>query len=251
MNYNEFKNKLLFLNLREIVSGFTTIDKSIWNTIKAVVLDMDGVLVDTEPIHMKSFAIYLDKRGLFYDNEFLQSLIGYSIADNIRMIHRKFYKEQIIDLENDVRERDRIYVDLLRQSDLQPMKGIESLVNTCIKKGLKMALASSSDLEQVDIIIDSLSDMNLRSKLSSIVSGNDVSHRKPNPAIYIKTLENLELRGNQCLAVEDSDAGVSSAKAAGLYCLAVKNPFTQVHIHPQADGILTDVDDLAVIIKSL
>ncbi|MBN2423783.1 MAG: HAD family phosphatase [Calditrichaceae bacterium] len=225
--------------------------KTILPGIKGLILDMDGVLVDTEPIHMKSFAIFLDRLELSYDDGFLQSLIGYSIDENIRVINQKYFKYEKIPVTEGVLQRDRIYVNLLKNTSLQPMNGIKDLIDICSKKNLKLALASSSDREQVDIIIDGLKDLKLRSRLKSIVSGDEVEYKKPQPEIYLKTQNNLGLIGRQCLAIEDSDAGVSSARAAGCYCLALKNPYTKVHKHPQANGFLNSILEITDIFRQI
>ena len=219
--------------------------KELFTQAKAIILDMDGVLVDTEPLHMQAFAIYLEQNGIRYDQSFLQSLIGYSIDNNIRRINRELLKNRQIPVDQGIKERDQIYIRLLKEAHLTPIQGIPELVKKCRAEGKKLALASSSSQEQVDIILEAMAtSFDLRPYLTSIVTGDDVTRKKPAPDIYRKTVENLKLEPGVCLTIEDSFAGIRSARAAGVRVLGLLNPYNDLSTSDEADGLIQSITDL-------
>ena len=223
--------------------------KNLFDKAQAIILDMDGVLVDTEPLHMEAFAQYLNDKHIHHDNAFLQSLIGYSIDDNIRRINQELLKGKSIPVEQGVEERDRIYIRLLKEANLKVMEGIRELVDICMAEHKKLALASSSSREQVDIILQALAEnpdmpLDLRPLLSSVVTGDDVSNKKPAPDIYRQTVKNLNFPAGSCLAIEDSFAGIRSARAAGVRVLGLLNPYNDLRACTETDGLIQSLADL-------
>jgi HAD superfamily hydrolase (TIGR01509 family) len=216
-------------------------------SLQAIVLDMDGVLVDTEPMHVRAFDVFMNEMGIAHTEKDIHGFIGYSIADNVRTINRAFGAN--LDVEEGVRRRDAIYLDMIRNSRLAPLPGIIDLIDYCHNYGILTALASSSSAGQVYAILDNLAghpdyELNLRNFFHSIVTGDDVLQRKPAPDIYRKTLVNLGLEGRVCLAIEDSGAGVRSAKSAGLYCAGLRNHFIPETQLNNADWIISSVSDV-------
>lgn len=230
--------------------------KEIIQSIKAVVLDMDGVLVDTEPIHMESFRLFMEELNISSSKEERHSFIGYSIAQNIKTINQKYLKGREINIDEGVRHRDEIYIKLLKEIKPPPIRGIIDLINHCYNNGIKLALASSSSREQIDIILTNLSD-NPNIKVSpydffrSIVSGDDVARTKPAPDIYKKALNDLGLPGGRCLAIEDSTAGIRSSKSAGLFCFALKNDFADDKKLSEADALIDSISDVVDLLYQL
>ncbi len=217
--------------------------------IEALVLDMDGVLVDTEPLHMEAFRQYLQKLGLPHDDAYIFSFIGISVPDNIRNVFHRFYKnpsEEMI--AQGIRERDAIYLQLLHDTPLHPLLGIRELIDFCQKRNLKIALASSSDREHIVTIFENLKRTSQGTfdpfaTFDLVLSGEDVAQRKPHPAIYQRAIEKLGVAPEKALAIEDSPAGVQSAKEAGLLCLALKSEFIDDKKLVAADALLDSVND--------
>ncbi len=212
--------------------------------IKAVILDMDGVLVDSEPYHVQSFKIMMDELKLNYEDSFVHSFIGHSIESNIQSINEELMQGRELNLAEAVEYRDALYLDLIKQADLKPMSGIYKLIEKCREKNITLALASSSVKKQVDVILTKLSknEWNLNTIFNSIVTGDDVEKRKPEPDIYQKTISNLNIAADQCLAIEDSPAGVKSAKSAGLHCIALKSVFIDSNELKDADLLIDNIN---------
>ncbi|MHB2148789.1 HAD family hydrolase [Calditrichota bacterium LG25] len=218
----------------------------------ALILDMDGVLVDTEPLHMEAFARFLDALKLPYDNDFLYGFIGFSVPDNIRKIYNE--RLNITDetvIQQGIKQRDAIYLKLLESTPLHPLPGIEELVDYCRQKQFKLGVASSSDREQIEVIFKNLKEttqgrFDPQNIFSVTLSGEDVKNRKPDPEIYRKACQLLQEKAENCLTIEDSPAGVSSALAAGLTCIALKSHFvppeklTHAHALIEKIGQVTD-----------
>ncbi len=211
--------------------------------IQALIFDMDGVLVDTEPIHIRSFQIFMDELNLNYDIRYIHGFVGYSIDQNVQRINRDFLQGKEIPLAEGVRRRDAIYLDLLRNTELHPLPGVRELIDFCETNQIALALASSSWKEQVEAILDLLEKEGypLRSKFQSIVHGDHVAHRKPAPDIYLKTASDLKLPAQSCWAIEDSGAGVQSAKAAGVHCIGLETPFISSKALKEADVVVADL----------
>ncbi len=194
--------------------------------IKAVIFDMDGVIVDTEPLHIEAYHIFFKKLNIPGDDELFHSFVGVSIEENIREIVESVLKEDISQAEKRIKQRNDIYVDLLKTRPLEAIDGFNELMDHLHRDNIVTALASSSPWQQIDIITDKLG---IRDKFTVMCSGHDVPATKPAPDIYLKTVNELNLDSSEVIAIEDSVTGLSAAKAAGLSCIALKNPYMDDH----------------------
>jgi len=221
--------------------------------IKAVILDMDGVLVDTEPIHMKAFKIFLEKYKIQTNQDYLISMIGHSVESNFEMLARDYPQFKEKNIHHLVNERNDLYISLIKETPLQPISGITDLIDVCLNNEIQIGLASSSDQAQIDAILESLSnnqnnDVNISGVFNTIVSGDSVKNKKPAADIYKKALEELNIPAQAAIAVEDSQAGVTSAKSAGITCLALKNPYFDIKKMSGHDLALNTIHDLVEIL---
>ena len=224
------------------------------NEIKTIILDMDGVLVDSEPIHEESFRIFLKRYNVSFTDEFIHSLVGHSIDNNIQMINQTYLSDNPLEIEKGVRLRDAIYLELLTNKQLVPMDGIEELVFHCRNQDIRLALASSSIRIQVDTILTVLSQnspnkINYQRLFEVMVSGDEVKHKKPAPDLYRRALKLLNNSADECLAIEDSEAGILSAKANGLYCIALKNKYQKLEQLKSADYIVDTISEIVRLMK--
>lgn len=210
--------------------------------IKACILDMDGVIVDTEPIQLAAFRLLLNEYQIQVDDKFLHALVGFSIQDNMVDIKQKFFRNLAFDIDLAISRRNEIYLNLIAQQKLEPLPGVMELVSFCQHKKLKLGLASSSDQQQVDTIMNRLVH-NFRSVFDAVVTGDDVIKKKPAPDIYDRVVKQLNLPPASCLAFEDSRAGVESAKAAGVTCFAVRNRYAEETKLQQADRIIDSIQE--------
>ncbi len=199
-----------------------------WKVFQArgVILDLDGLLVDSEPIHRRAFVEVLAHHGIhheFDDEEYGQNFVGFPVRANIEWLVKNFpLKCSVGKL---LEEREAIYEGLLRDpKNLVPMPGMSVLIDGLEKLKLPMAVASSSPRGQVETILGGLG---IANRMSAVVAGTDVPKIKPAPDVYLKAVRDLGLGSDECVAVEDSETGVIAAKASGLRVIAVPSRFTR------------------------
>ena len=209
--------------------------------IKAVVFDMDGLLADTETLHFKSFQMLARKYGHSLSHDAFREFVGVTEVENIDWMKKTFgIKEGGASL---VAKRKQMYLDLVRSRRLEPVSGLRELLEFCVVSGLRRALASSASAVEVKVVLERLSAREpvlrpVRVVFDEIVTGSDVQHNKPHPEIYLTAAERLGLPTASCVALEDSEPGVESAKAAGMRCFAVPTEHTSQQDFGRADAVL-------------
>jgi len=206
--------------------------------IKAIIFDNDGVLVDSEPLHHAAEKETLASFGLEITQEDFLQYVGVSSKNMINDWIQKY------GLNTTFEEISKIHdQNLIRrfEAHLQPMPGIMELLEYIKQKPLKLAVASSSSQELVKTGLDKLGIYEL---FETVVCGDQVEVAKPDPAIFLKTAQRLEVQPQKCLVIEDSHAGVTAAKAAGMVCIGYKNTHSGNQDLSKADYIITTFDEL-------
>lgn len=185
---------------------------------KAVIFDMDGVLIDSEPVYIEKFRSFLEENHCTVDERILCAVAGASSKQTWEYMAQMWYEK--IDAE----ELHQLF--RRRHPDFQiPYKeviypGIQELLRWLKDKKFILALASSSSENAIKRMME---ETGLKGYFSCVVSGNMFRESKPNPDIYLHTLSMLGLPAEDCIAVEDSTYGIQAAKAAGLQVAAVKD----------------------------
>jgi beta-phosphoglucomutase len=222
---------------------------NIFEICKAIILDMDGVIVDSEPIHSKSFRMFLNNLQVPYTEEFLNNLVGHSVDRNIEAINKEYLSENPLNIQEGIKTRDALYLSLIADRSLEPIEGIEDLILLCKRKNIKLALASSSVREQVNAILKSLSHnnhqhINFQTAFDVTVAGDEVPQKKPAPDIYRKAIQTLGIEHNNCIAIEDSGAGIRSAKANDIICVALRNQYLKENESLEADMVIDSINEV-------
>ncbi len=185
---------------------------------KAVIFDMDGVLVDSEPVYIQMFQSFLEENQCTTDEALLHKIAGASSQRTWEIV-AQMWKEEITPqnmraLYKEARPSDQIaYGEIL-------YPGVKDLLLWLKQQGIVTAIASSSSEESIQRM---LKETQLESLFSCYVSGKQFKKSKPDPTIYLYTLEKLGLPAEDCMVVEDSAYGIQAAKAAGLRVAAVKD----------------------------
>ena len=207
--------------------------------IRAGVFDMDGVLVDSEPLHHQALNVVLchnDRAPLSFDafRPYLGASDGF-IWDEL--VHRqrlprpvRFYQDQF----------DEHLIDLYRQqSTVAP--GAVKLLSMLCECGIPLAVASSSRRRWVEACLEAIG---VRSYFDVIVDGQMVATAKPDPAIYLLAAQLLHVEPEECLAVEDSPRGACAAVSAGMLTVAVDTPYTRQNTAAAAHIHVRSLDEL-------
>lgn len=181
---------------------------------------MDGVLIDSEPIHFEATRDLLADHGISYTHEVNDNFFGCTDRDVFRLLRARYH---LAPSEPELAADWIARVVVLLDRPLRAMAGVPSSLGELKRSGLRLALASSSAPE---IIRATLAGLGLTGMFELVVSGHEVERGKPAPDIFLETARRLGLPGEACLVVEDSLNGVSAAAAAGIRCVAVPCPST-------------------------
>ncbi|UCH43517.1 MAG: HAD family phosphatase [Dehalococcoidales bacterium] len=199
------------------------------NNNRAVIWDMDGVIVDTASYHRKAWQEVFSKQGILFTEDDFRHSFG---QRNDTIIKEVMGAEVSPDILNTISsEKEVIFRESIRQN-LRPLPGAVELMAATGKDGFLMALASSAPMENIRLLIEGLG---IEKYFRSIISAGDVSRGKPDPQVFLLAARGLEIDPRSCIVIEDAVAGVSAAKRAGMHCVAVTNT------HPRASLIEADL----------
>ena len=183
--------------------------------LEAVLFDMDGVIIDSEPLWSKAEQQLLARRNLSYSSQLKAAMMGLDSSEAVGFLIKHYnLQESVGDV---VEERNQLIADLFRQF-LQPMPYALQLVRSVRAAEIKTGLASSSPKELVDLALGRL---NITGLFDFILSGDQVARGKPAPDIYLTAARELGVGHENCLVIEDAPHGVAAAKAAGMFCVAI------------------------------
>lgn len=211
--------------------------------IKGVLFDMDGVLVNSEPMGKRAFLEAIKNFGVIGHLEDFHDFVGGGAEPVLRGIMEKnggVFVPEVITHAYDIYER-------LAQTELHAFPASNNVINTLHKKGYLLGICSSGNRRRVNINIGfgKIDTANIK----TIVSGEDVARKKPFPDIYLKGAELLGLEPQQCIAVEDAINGVKAAHAAGMKCIAVTSSFSYEELkNYNPDYIVNDIQEVLKII---
>ncbi len=188
--------------------------------IEAVIFDMDGVLLDSEPLHLDAINTVLATEGHHLSREQNEFYLGTTLLYTWTDMHARF------GLRRELAHYLGVYdAEVLRRlsEPLQPNPGVRALILLLQARGIRLAVASSSQRTWIDATLASLG---VADALKVVVSGDSVTHGKPAPDIFLRAAEMLSVEPSRCLVIEDSPFGVLAAPRAGMRVVAVRTHFT-------------------------
>lgn len=208
--------------------------------MKAVLFDMDGVLLDSEEYICKAGIEMFKEKGYTVAPEDFLEFTG--MGEN-RYLGGVAEKHGIpFELEKDKARTYKIYGEMVA-GKLEAFEGVVDFIEKCRSRGLKLAVASSADPPKVNINLEEIGIP--KSTFGTVVTGMDIEHKKPAPDIFLKAAAQLGVDASECLVIEDAISGVAAGKAAGAKVLALTTAFSAQELS-EADWIaalLTDVGD--------
>ena len=211
--------------------------------IRAVIFDLDGLIVDSEPLHQAAFHRLFQNHGIDYhfdEDEYGRHFVGIPVSQNTAWLPPRFdWNKPVAEL---IQEREQIFEGLIANPiNLKAFPGLRKVLDVLQEKKLRTAVASGSPRHHVTMVLQGLQ---IESYFSVILGGNDVPKKKPAPDVYIRAIELLGFPSEDCIALEDSITGVVAAKSAGLKVFAVPNRYTQHQDLSAADICLSSLIDL-------
>ena len=178
-------------------------------TVDAVIFDMDGVLIDSERISFKCFQEVFKEYKYKMDEKFYLSLIGRNVK-SIKAIMEEEYGD---DFPFDIiyRKKADLAYEITNKNGVIVKPGVHELLDYLNEENYKIAVASSTRRERV---LQLLEEAKIKDKVDYIIGGDQVENSKPNPEIFLKAAKGLDIKPENCMVIEDSDAGITAAHAA-------------------------------------
>ncbi len=204
--------------------------------IKALIFDMDGLLVDSEPFAEAAMRSFLARYGHELTEDVNARLLGRRVPEAIAFVTQRY------GLVDDLAQLNRIY-NAMRlaaiRGNLRPLPGGAELIAFGREHGLRLALATSNMREHVDL---SLTETALAGLFDAEATGDEVQRGKPEPDIFLLAAQRLDVDPAECVVLEDSPAGITAAKAAGMFALWVPQGWAGGVAPPTPpDATLTDL----------
>lgn len=182
--------------------------------LRGMVFDMDGVVIDSHPMHRAAWRTFLEALGKTISEPELDVILdGGKREEILKHFLGELTQEQIV-------EYGRLKDEILRNdvTPLEPMTGVVELLESLREAGIRLALATSATRHRV---LRTLEELALSHYFENVVTGDDVATGKPDPAIYVLAAARMKEQPVNLLAVEDAVSGVKAARSAGMRCLGI------------------------------
>ncbi|MEM0519646.1 HAD family hydrolase [Aequorivita flava] len=208
--------------------------------LKAVLFDMDGVIVDTEPLHRKAYFKMFEDVNIEVSETLYDSFTGQATLPICRTLCNHF---NLSDAPENLVVLKRKHFKYLFENDseLALLDGVHNLIKDYYNNGLTLVLASSASMPNINRIFDRF---DLNKYFKAKISGADLKASKPHPEIFIKAAELANERRENCMVIEDSTNGIAAAKAANIYCVGFKSPHSANQDYSKADRVITSFDEI-------
>ena len=204
--------------------------------LKAIIFDMDGVIIDSEPMHNKAYHDMFNEVGIDVPIALYESFTGQSTINICKRLCDHF----------DLTESPESLVALKRKhykrffesnSDLTLIDGVLDLIKDYHSNGLILVLASSAAMTSINQIFERF---DLDQYFVAKLSGSDLKASKPHPEIFIKAAEASGFNNNECIVIEDSTNGIEAAKAANIFCIGYDSFHSKNQDYSKADMVIKD-----------
>lgn len=188
--------------------------------IRAVLFDMDGVLINTEPLHYRMWKETFHNRGLEIDYEIYKDCIGTTDAFLMDLILKNYGRDFRYDPDIPT-ERKTIEERMLREEGFPEMAGVREMLHRLYEAGYLLAVASSSPLSRIEEAMDYI---DAKPFFALLNTAENVARSKPAPDVYLDTAKKLGVSPEECVVLEDSENGSIAADSAGMICVGLQNP---------------------------
>ena len=204
--------------------------------LKAVLFDMDGVIVDTEPLHHKAYKMMFDEVGIDVSDTMYRGFTGQSTKEICRFLCKHFQLNQ--SPETLVQIKRTNFTRLFFEDDtLTLLKGVEDSIKDYHKNGLTLVVASSASMFTINNVMERFQ---LNPYFKDKLSGADLNASKPHPEIFTKAAAAAGYQASECIVIEDSTNGIIAAKDANIYCIAYKSEHSKDQDYSRANQLVSD-----------
>lgn len=194
--------------------------------IKAVIFDLDGVLVSTDKLHFIAWNKIANEEGIYFDKYINEKLRGVSRLESLNIILKNSNKEfNETEKMNLMTKKNNYYIELLSNltyKDILP--GALKIIKDLKENNIKIAVGSSS--KNANIILEKIK---LKDKFDAIVDGNEIKYSKPNPEVFLLAAQKLNINPINCLVIEDADAGIQAAISANMKTIGIGYAYNNIN----------------------
>ena len=208
--------------------------------LKAVLFDMDGVIVDTEPLHRKAYHQMFDDVNINVDEDLYASFTGQSTINICKRLVDHFNLNETP--EHLVSLKRKHYKIFFENDDLDLIDGVLERIQDYYNNGVKLVVASSASMPGIKQIFERF---DLNQYFSAKFSGADLKKSKPHPEIFLKAAESTGFDKSECMVIEDSTNGIKAANSAGIYCVGFKSPHSSHQDYNLANKVITNFSEIS------
>ncbi len=217
--------------------------------LRAVIFDFDGVITDSEILHLRVFNQVLAQYGIeITTKDYYKEYLGLTDLDCFQLVARKG-RLGLDDrgIENLVKQKKQVFQELAK-TEGRIIEGVRDFLQMLKQSNISMAICSGALLTEIELILE---DARLRSFFEVIISAEQVKKGKPNPDGFLLTLRKLNLgfqspiAADQCIVIEDSHWGLEAARAAGMHTIAVTNSYDAEQL-ALAEKVITNLGELSI-----
>ncbi|WP_035678639.1 HAD family hydrolase [Flavobacterium limnosediminis] len=208
--------------------------------IKTVIFDMDGVIVDTEPVHKYAYFKHFDELGIQVTEEMYASFTGNSTRNVFQRIKEMFSLEHEVE-DLILRKRHLFNEAFDTKPDLELIAGVHNLIKNLHENGMQLILASSASKGTIQRVFNRF---DLHQYFTHKVSGEDFPKSKPDPAIFLHAASLSEAPKENCIVIEDSTSGIKASKAAEIFCIGYHSENSKHQDLSLADYIIHHFDEI-------
>ena len=208
--------------------------------IQTVIFDMDGVIVDTEPVHRYAYFKQFEELNIPVTEEMYTSFTGNSTRNIFQKLKKVFEIEH--EVEDLIQRKRTIFNDAFdSKADLELLQGVEHLIKELHQNGIQLILASSASKVTIERVF---SRFKLHAYFTHVVSGEDFPKSKPHPAIFEHAASLSVAPKANCIVIEDSTNGIKAAKAAGIFCVGYNSIHSEAQDLSEADVMINHFNEL-------
>ena len=204
-----------------------------------IIFDMDGVLLDSEPMHQEIIYETFQLEGIPFDKAYIQTLTGMSAFPMWEKVKHDAQRSESV--EELIKFHRNYFFKRLPEVKVPLVPHVKDVLEKFKNEGKHLSLASSSGRRLIDIFTQQT---NIAHYFEVIMSGDDVQYSKPNPEIFLKVAQWYGLPATQFTVIEDSTNGVKAAKSAGMQCVGFQNPLSGGQDLSQADSVIHSMQEL-------
>lgn len=208
--------------------------------LKAVIFDMDGVMIDSEPVHMEAFKRLMQDLEIPFERPYYLQFIG----STTNHMWTKLIQDYHLDISKDelMRRSDEYVHQINGDAGYPVMEGVTLLIRKLHDAGIRLAVASSSGMKRLEATLEK---MQVKECFDGIVSGTQVKNPKPAPDTFLAAAAVLGVEPQECIVIEDSLNGMKAAKAAGMICVMFENESLGIKVDSSfSDYIIQGFEEL-------